>query len=362
MKKFTPGFQLNKEFYTDIVGPLMQEHFPDLFYSAGLVGHGSDVAGFDSPKSMDHNWGPHLHMFFSESDFVIYRNRVDEMLKNYLPHTYKGYSTSFVNGSNQYLESVPDEEQHGEVKHLFEFWTPRSFFIHYMGFDIQKEPSYRDWLLFPQQSLFEVTGGALFHDQLEVQKLRDTFEYYPDDIWKYMLRVQWGKILDELQMQARNGEEGDEVGAMVVTARTVQKIMMLCFLMERKYAPYSKWFGTAFQRLKCAEKMYPLILEILHTKDWQKRQKLLAHAYQKLGKIHNKLGITKPLTTELIDFFGRGYEIIDLWEYVREIEKVIENEQLRNMKYPLGSVDQFIDHARINHMDYFYTELKEVIR
>ena len=35
----------------------------------------------------------------------------------------------------------------------------------------------------------------------------------------------------------------------IVTARMAEKLMRLCFLIERRYAPYSKWFGAAFSRL-----------------------------------------------------------------------------------------------------------------
>ncbi len=359
--QFIPGLKLNEMFARDTVIPLIQRFFPDLKYSLGLVGHGSDVIQADTPESMDHNWGPHLHIFFTEADYITHKEAVDDMLKRNLPYTYKGFATHFKPG-NRYLKEVPVIKKSGLVRHLFEFWTPRSFFMHYLGFDINREVSYRDWLLFPQQSLVEVTSGKLFHDDLGVQKLRDTFAYYPDDIWRYMMRVQWGKILDEVVIQARNGEVGDHVGSMMVTARTVEKIMFLCFLMERTYVPYSKWFGTMFQRLKNARTIYPRILEVLQCTDWEERQYKLARVYQHLGRLHNKLGITKPLTTKLISYFGRNYKIIDVWEYVHEIEKTIQNKTLRSMKYPLGSVDQFIDHARINHMDYFYLELENVLR
>ena len=39
-------------------------------------------------------------------------------------------------------------------------------------------------------------------------------------------------------------EFGDELGSQVVAARLVREIMKLAFLMEKKYAPYSKWLGT----------------------------------------------------------------------------------------------------------------------
>jgi hypothetical protein len=361
-KKFIPGLELNEGFYHEVVGPLMEKHFPRLQYSAGLIGHGSDVVGFDSPTSMDHDWGPRSHLVFTQKDFEIHKAAVDSMLRKNLPYSYKGFPTNFVEG-DRYLKHKPKLIRKGEVNHLFNFWTIPSFFDHYLGFNIHKKPMVRDWLTFPQQALIEVTSGKLFRDDLGLDKVRGQFTYYPDDVWKYMMRVQWGKLIDELQMQARTGEEGDEVGSVIVAARTVHKVIFLCFLLERTYAPYSKWYGSAFRtRLRSAKKMYPLLLSILREKNWPKRQKLIAKAYQMLGVMHNNLHITRPLSTELTDFFGRGYSVIDVWEYVHEIEKVIEDPKLARMKYPLGAVDQFIDHARINQLDYVFLDLKNVIK
>ncbi len=361
--KFIPGLELSEGFFFDVVEPLMQKHFPELQYSAGLVGHGSDVLGFDSPTSIDHDWGPHVIFFFSPLDYVAYQRKVDQMLKRHLPYEYKGFSTNFEDG-DKYNKDKPVLKKSGQVKHLCRFWTIQSFFKHYLGYDILAKPvpSYQDWLLFPQQALIEITAGKLFHDDLGIQKIRDQFAYYPDTLWKYMMRVQWGKILDELQTQARTGEAKDEIGSRIVSSRMVQKVMFLCFLIERTYVPYSKWFGSAFSKLKCAKVMQPLLLRITRERSWEKRQELLAKAYQELGRMHNKLKITKPVSTRIVDFFGRGYPIIDTWKYVEALEKAIPNAHLRDMEYPLGSVDQFIDHARLNQLNYFYTDLKDVIK
>jgi hypothetical protein len=361
MPKFIPGLKLNREFYSDVVAPLMEKNFSGLPYSAGFVGHGSDVMGFDSPESMDHDWGPHLQLFFSDKDLAKYKRKVDMMLSKELPYSYQGFSTHFTEGG-RYLKHVPKRKKSGPIRHLFGFWSPRTFLKHYLGFNINREPSFRDWLLFPQQALVEITGGQMFRDDVGVEEMRSRFAYYPDDVWIYMMRIQWGKILDELQMQARNGEAGDEVGAQVIAARNVHKIMLMGFLMERTYAPYSKWFGSAFKKLSCADSLYPLLGKILAQQHWKPRQKLLAQAYQKLGKMHNALRITKPVNTKIVDFFGRGFPIVDAWAYVEALEGSIKNKKLRNINYPLGSVDQFIDHARINHLDYVYWELENVIQ
>jgi len=51
MPDFIPGLQLNETYYQQAVRPILERHFPGLAYSAGLVGYGSDVLGYDTPVS-----------------------------------------------------------------------------------------------------------------------------------------------------------------------------------------------------------------------------------------------------------------------------------------------------------------------
>ena len=63
---FVPGLDLARDFYADVVRPLLQEEFPGLDYAAALLGPGSDVAGYDTERSTDHDWGPRLQVFLGE--------------------------------------------------------------------------------------------------------------------------------------------------------------------------------------------------------------------------------------------------------------------------------------------------------
>lgn len=48
---FIPDIRVAREFYAATVRPLLEEQFPRLRYAAALLGPGSEVAGFDSPRS-----------------------------------------------------------------------------------------------------------------------------------------------------------------------------------------------------------------------------------------------------------------------------------------------------------------------
>ncbi len=52
------GIDLSRAFYTEAIQPLLVKHFPTLEYAAGLIGPGSEVLGYDTEMSRDHNWGP----------------------------------------------------------------------------------------------------------------------------------------------------------------------------------------------------------------------------------------------------------------------------------------------------------------
>ena len=72
----------------------------------------------------------------------------------------------------------------------------------------------------------------------------------------------------------RAGFVGDELGSSLIAARLVRDVMLLCFLMERQYAPYAKWFGTAFMRLQAGPELAPLLHQALRAETYQDAAKL----------------------------------------------------------------------------------------
>jgi hypothetical protein len=130
---------------------------------------------------------------------------------------------------------------------------------------------------------------------------------------------------------------------MLIAARQVKNLMKLCFLMERKFAPYSKWFGTAFNQLACAQELSPIFLQALQAQEWRARQEFLAKAYEIVARMHNALGITIPLEVTAAQYYGRPYLVIGDDRYVEELRKALMSEEVRNIEHNLGSVNQFID-------------------
>ena len=67
-EKFIKGLELSRAFFTEAVKPILDEKFADLVYSAGRFNGGSDVLGYDTPRSMDHDWGCRLELYLRKED------------------------------------------------------------------------------------------------------------------------------------------------------------------------------------------------------------------------------------------------------------------------------------------------------
>lgn len=120
----------------------------------------------------------------------------------------------------------------------------------------------------------------------------------------------------------------------------VQKLMKLCFLMERQYAPYSKWFGTKFARLAGAEQLTPIFRSILRANSWRQREECLSSAYQIIAQMHNNLLTTKPLSTSVANYYDRPYLVIHANRFAEAIRNVIGDREIKNLPF-IGSIDQF---------------------
>ncbi len=54
---FLPGLDLCRIFYLEAVRPLLEQAYPGLPHAAARLGPGSEVLGFDTERSVDHDWG-----------------------------------------------------------------------------------------------------------------------------------------------------------------------------------------------------------------------------------------------------------------------------------------------------------------
>lgn len=339
MDKFIKGMQLSEMFFNEIVKEIIDTNFSDLKYSAGLIGSGSEVLGFDTERSTDHHWGPRVILFLEEKDFHK-KDKISKILSEELPPIFRGYSTHFGNPDEIGVQLLQEVKEGESINHRVEIYTIKSFFEEYIKINPNDDFTIFDWLTFSEQKLRTIQSGKIFYDQIGLKLIQKKFEYYPHDIWLFLLASEWMKISQEEPFVGRCGDVGDEVGSKIIATRLVQSIMRLCFLMEKEYAPYSKWFGTAFAKLQSSEKLTPIFHKIISSENWKEREKHLSQAYEIIATIHNNLKITKPLSEKVSEFHDRPYLVIHGDIFSEEIKKQIKNKDILNIKSNIGSVNQ----------------------
>ena len=125
MAEFAPGIDLGRAFYQQVVAPRLAERR----HSAARLGPGSDVLGYDSPRSTDHDWGARVAVLVEEGE----------------PHPLAGIPAQFRGWPTEVV-----------VVGIGTFLTWQ------LGFDPRGGITTTDWLVTPQQSLLSVTAGAVY--------------------------------------------------------------------------------------------------------------------------------------------------------------------------------------------------------
>ncbi len=367
---FIHGIDLARLLYAEQVRPLLAEHFPRLPHSAALIGPGSEVLGFDSARSTDHDWGPRVQLFLADAEGGTSEPAaVSEMLGERLPRQFLGYPTVFAAS--------------GAAAQTASHWVTvaglRTWLTGRIGFDplgpVEQIPARRpieqipptgagpaerarrqpvqllDWLAAPTQALAEVTGGAVFHDGLAsvpgcgggLSAARAALAWYPHDVWLYVLACQWQRIDQEEPFPGRCAEAGDDLGSALITARLARDLMRLVLLMQRRYPPYSKWLGSAFARTPAAAGLQSLLTGAVAATAWPDREQNLCAAYEAAARLHNQLGLTAYVDPAIRPtFYDRPYRVLGAARFTRALRAAISDKQVRQL--PLsGAVDQFID-------------------
>jgi hypothetical protein len=358
---FIPGLTLNRRLYLEVVRPLLDEHLPGLVHSAGLMGYGSDVLGMDTRMSTDHNWGPRLQIFLSQGDCERHAKEIDELLRTYLPPTFAGYPVHFTppNEADNGTQG-PEPYQGGPVNHLLSIGTVEGLLNKYLAIKPDDDLSAIDWLVLPEQRLLEVTAGEVFYDGLgTLVPARARVTYYPDDVWKVKLAARWDRLGQEEAFVGRTGDLGDDIGSWIIAARLTRELILLSFLYARRYAPYSKWLGSAFARLPIAADLLPHMQKLTTAADWHQREEHLCVLYSRMAAQHNAAGITEPLSTATQGYFGRPYQVLFGGRFAEAISATISDPSLRNLS-EIGATDQFTDNVAIHSNARLSAKLKGI--
>jgi hypothetical protein len=341
LSTFVRGQEFNRRFFREAVGPILRSNFPRLRYSAALLGPGSEVLGYDTELSRDHDWGPRAQLFLSQADCRKLRRRIVQVLRRDLPRTFDGLSTRFTTSD---ADKVQIRVKRGQPRGTPIVWigTIRGYFRSYFHVDPDRELTELDWLVLPSQKLLSVAAGPVYRDDLGLSQARAKFRYYPRDVWLHLLSVQWLRIAEEEAFVGRTWSVRDGLGSRLITARQVREMMRLAFLLERTYYPYDKWIGTAFLDLRLAASLGSHFERALGASSQRARENALSGAYEILAKRQNSLRITPPLPTAVSRFHQRPYLVIHAGDFAAAVRSKIRNRKVRQFAR-LGSIDQFGD-------------------
>ena len=310
MTGFVKGRELCEGFFHDCAEEILTACFPGLRYSAALIGYGSDVLGYDDPVSTDHMWGPRFYLFLAPEDLPL-REKIFSALCEHLPCTYRGYSVNFT---------APDPEDNGVQHPLFVERGPVHPLIFIMTFEafLTEQLGCADpdgltaemWLALSEHRLLSLVSGRFFRDDLDCRSIAETLRYYPADVRLYLIASAWNCMASEQAFLRRAGDTGDGIGSRILCARLAERLMRLCFLYSGIYAPYPKWFGTAFAELPVDPAIGQAIRRALAADDLTEREDSLLCAMAAVARLHNESGLADPVPVEVQSYYGREIKVI----------------------------------------------------
>lgn len=353
MPAFVPGVELNRRFFEEVVRPILDAKYPELQYAAALVGPGSETLGFDTEMSMDHDWGYHFFIFLRDVDAHLI-DEIANLLSHELPPSHGGFAVSIPRNTMSPAFLSKQRPLDGPVKHHIPVSTVSRFLGQQLGYASVDNLQPVDWLTMAPNTIGEVVAGAVYHDGTgELTRAREKLSFYPRDVWLYMMASAWQRIGHEEHLMPRAGYAGDELGSALIASRLARDVMKLGFFMERVYPPYAKWFGTAFQKLRCAPELSPLLGAAQQASTWRGREEALSGAYEILARMYNTLGVGKKLPESASPFFDRPFRVIHGGDFALALVESITDPELKDVasRPLLGDLSQWSDNAAIGHVD-----------
>jgi hypothetical protein len=88
---FIKGIELCRRFHFEFVAQVLTSSFPEQQYTSALIGPGSEVLGFDTEMSTDHDWGPRVLLFLQKQDLTLIDDIILVLQRN-KPDQFYGYA------------------------------------------------------------------------------------------------------------------------------------------------------------------------------------------------------------------------------------------------------------------------------
>ena len=310
------GLELSRAYFESHGLPMLKEQFSEVmpFLSAGLVGSGSEVLGYDDEISEDHDFEPGFCLLLPGEDIIDRRTAfLLERAYAKLPKEFMGYQRSMIGPVGGARHGVLRMDEFFQEK----IGSPDGIL------------SVGQWMSLPEQTLAEVTGGEVFFDGFgEMTKIRERLKYYPEDI-----RLK--KLAGELLIMAQSGQynylrclkHGEKGAAQLAAIEFAKSTMHTVFLLNRVYEPYYKWSFRAMRELPVLS-LEAELLEYLITTD---NEEEMAEA---------KYDVIEGIAADVIDVLieQRLTKAIcgDLEKHAYSVNDQIQDPEIRNLHILAG--------------------------
>ncbi len=253
------------DFWSDIVMPLLQAHYPaeSARMAAGYFGYGSDVLRLDDDYSTDHHFGLRVNILLPQSLMDTHGKAIEDMLAALLPQRWRGreLGEGYTRTKGVALASLDH--------HL----------LSTIGLD-HAPHTLTEWLQIPEEDITHIVAGEVWHDPSgQFSAIRDALlSYYPEPVRLRRL-AHWARYFSGMGVYAlkRALLRNNTLYASTTFARSLRWGVQMAFLLDRTYYPYDKWLTEMFHRLP---RMGPRLAHIvdkapLLSTSWEEKLALL---------------------------------------------------------------------------------------
>jgi|GEM_PF-859473 len=258
------GLELSRAFFEKAGRPIIEKVSPGILNSitAGLIGEGSDVYGFDDEISTDHNWGPRFQIFLFEQNPDL-QESIEKALSNYLQKKFE----------DKEIKQWPP----GEGYKPFEVWFWPDFTEKLVG--LRRRPiDPVSYARVTESQFFSLLSGTIFWDPNDdLKRAQAQWDHMPQEVWHWKLH--WACM---------NLYRRDDILRAFIHKETEMSKILLCryaewatrlgYLVAREYSPYRKWLLRVFKTLTGMDKVYNLIAMAINSQDVIAGYENLEHA------------------------------------------------------------------------------------
>jgi hypothetical protein len=123
-------------------------------------------------------------------------------------------------------------------------------------------------------------------------------------------------------------------------------MMRLALLLDRRYAPYQKWLGTAFAQSRHPDDLPTHLAGAVHAPNIAARESALASAYAALARRHNGAGLTSALDPAPRTYHDRAAQVLMADRFTDACLATIDDPVLKALPL-IGAIDQVIDNTDV---------------